>query len=555
MRLLSLVLLAGSLGAPCYAADEPAHPMAPLTLEDISKGALLLDNLGSYHRPLTTPSADAQRFFDQGLRLIWAFNHDEAARSFAKAAELDPACAICFWGVSFALGPNYNMILLPDRAQAAWGAAERAKALREQASPPERALIDAIAKRYKGPEPLDPPAQQPYSEAFAAAMREAAKGFPGDLDVQTLFAESLMDLNPWKLWSLDGKPAPGTEEIVATLEAVLARDPQHPGANHYYIHAVEASQHPEKAVPSAERVGAMMPGGGHLVHMPAHIYQRVGRYAEASEANRKAAAADVAYNAQAKPFGYYPGMYTAHNFGFLAFSAAMEGRSTESVKAARDSVKCVPPEMIAMMPGGDFYVSEPLVALVRFGKWDEILAEPAPGPNMPTLTGLWRFARGMALAGKKRSDDAQAELEALVKIRSEVGPIPAGYNSAADVLGLAAKILEAQVAWSRGKLDDAASLFQDAVAKEDALAYDEPADWFYPVRHHLGAALLAAGRTAEAEAVYLEDLKRNPENGWALFGLTQSLTAQKKTKQAAAAQARFKKAWARADVVLASPAF
>ena len=529
--------------------------MAPLKLAELAKGALLLDDLGGYHRPITTTSAEAQKFFDQGLRLLWAFNHDEAARSFARAAELDPESAICLWGVSYALGPNYNIVMLPDRAQAAWEAAQKAVALAGRASPAEQALIEAVAKRYKGPQPLEPPDQQPWSEAFAAAMREAARRFPDDLDIQTLFAESLMDLNPWKLWSLDGKPAPGTEEIVATLEGVLAKDQDHPGANHYYIHAVEASAHPEKAVAAADRVGAMMPSAGHLVHMPAHIYQRVGRYADAAEANRKAAAADVAYNARAKPWGYYPGMYTYHNYSFLAFAAAAEGRGAEAIRAAREAVTWMPPAMVAMMPGGDFFLAEPYLALVRFGKWDEILAEREPGPNMPILTGLWRFARGMALAGKNKPDEAQAELLAVTAQRAAVGPLPAGFNSAADILGLAATLLEAQIAWTRGARDVAIPLFQSAVAKEDALAYDEPADWFYPVRHHLGAALMAVGRAADAEAVYREDLRRNPDNGWALYGLAQSLKAQKKTKEAAATDARFKKAWAAADVTLTSTAF
>jgi tetratricopeptide (TPR) repeat protein len=528
--------------------------MTSLSLADISKGALLLDGLGGYHRPITTTSAEAQKFFDQGLRLLWAFNHDEAARSFARAAELDARCAICLWGVSYALGPNYNVPMLPPRAQAAWDAAQRAVALEDKASPAERALIDAMAKRYKGAAPLEPPDQQPYSEAFAAAMREAAHNFPDDLDIQTLFAESLMDVNPWKLWTRDGKPAPGTEEIVATLEAVLAKNQDHPGANHYYIHAVEASAHPEKAVASADRVGAMMPGGGHLVHMPAHIYQRVGRYADAAEANRKGVASDLSYAARAKPFGYYP-MYLAHNYSFLAFSAAMEGRSAEAIDAAQRGTKAMPAEMIAMMPGGDFYLSEPYLALVRFGKWDVMLGEPGPGPNMPVLTGLWHFARGMALAAKRQPDEAQKELAALGAQRAAVGPIPAGYNTAEDILGLAAALLEAQIAWARGTKDDAIALFKDAVAKEDALAYDEPADWFYPVRHHLGAALMTAGRAVDAEAVYREDLARNPENGWGLFGLAQSLRAQKRTKEAAAAEVRFKKAWARADVKLTTTAY
>ncbi|HBL29126.1 MAG TPA: hypothetical protein DD490_20030 [Acidobacteria bacterium] len=553
----SLCLVLAVLAPACGLAQEDGHgSMRSMTLAELAKGALRLEGLGSYHREVTTSSPEAQAFFDQGLRLLYAFNHDEAARSFARAAELDPQCALCFWGISFALGPNYNMVLLPDRAAAAWEAAQKAAALRAKASPAEQALIDALQKRYKGPEPLDPPAQQPFSEAFAAAMREAAGRFPGDADVQTLTAESMMDLNPWKLWANDGQPAPGTEEIVARLEKVLAEHPDHPGANHYYVHAVEASKAPGRATAAADRLQGMMPAAGHLEHMPAHVYQRVGRYADASEANRRGAAADAAYVAQAKPSGYYAPMYYSHNHAFLAYSAAMEGRGREAVEAAEASARVVEqsPEMLDMMPGMDFYLSFPVLAKVRFGRWDDLLDDAPPRSDWKVLNGLWHFGRGMALCGTGKPDAAAAELQILTQIAAEVPPdLPAGYNTARDILGLATRLLEGEVARKQGKIEAALAAFEDAVQGEDRLSYDEPSDWFYPVRHHLGAALLTAGRAADAEAVFRADLERNPANGWALFGLEQALTAQK--KETSEVNAQLAKAWARADVKLTAAVF
>lgn len=554
-RSAALLCLSLLLATPATGSED-GHGMQSLSLADLAKGALRLEGLGSYQRKVTTASPEAQAFFDQGLRLLFAFNHDEAARSFARAAELDPRCALCFWGISFALGPNYNMVLLPDRAEAAWEAARKAQALRETASPAEQALIDALQKRYQGPEPLDPAGQQPFNEAFAAAMRAAAGRFPDDADIQTFLAESLMDVNPWKLWTNDGKPAPGTEEIVAILEKVLARHPDHPGANHYYVHAVEASRNPGRAVAAADRLRGMMPAAGHLEHMPAHIYQRVGRYADASEANRKGAAADAAYVAQAKPTGYYAPMYHSHNHAFLAYSAAMEGRSRESVEAADAAARVAmqSPEMIEMMPGMDFYLSFPLLAKVRFGRWDDLLDDPRPRSDWKVLNGLWRFAQGMARSGKGRLDAAEAEQKIVAQIAAQVPPdLPAGYNTARDVLGLASRLLEGEIAWKRGNTGAALAAFEDAVKREDSLNYDEPSDWFYPARHHLGAALLAAGRPADAESIFRADLERNPENGWALFGLGQALEAQK--KDAAAVKAQLEKAWSRADVQLAGAVF
>jgi tetratricopeptide (TPR) repeat protein len=540
------------------AEDEagPAHgaPGSPITLESLARSAVLFDNLGAHHRRVTTTSPEAQAYFDQGLRLLYGFNHDEATRSFARAAELDPACAMCFWGASLTLGPNYNVPMLPERSVMAWEALEKARAGAARGAAVEQALIGALTARYKGPEPLSPEAMQPYNIAFANQMRQVAARYPGDMDVQVLFAESLMDVNPWKLWSLDGKPAPGTEEIVTTLERVLAAAPDHPGANHYYIHAVEASWYPWKALPSAERLASLMPGAGHMVHMPAHIFQRVGRYADASRHNRMAIEADLAYMSAVEPWGYYA-MYLGHNYGFLSFSASMEGRSQESLKAALDSAKALPPSMLAMMPGMDFFAAEPLLAMVRFGQFDALLAEPRPDPRYQVLTAFWLHGHGMALAAKGRLEEATADLAELVKLAEAVRPeVRAGNNEAKDVMDVAARVLGARIAEKKG---DAAALamWAEAVAKADTLAYSEPADWFYPVRHYQGAALLAAAGFAEAEAVYREDLKRNPANGWALFGLSVALKAQKKTSEAARIEADFMRAWARADIKLTTTAF
>ncbi|WP_223635991.1 hypothetical protein [Corallococcus sp. EGB] len=532
----------------------PGKPSAFSSLTSLAQGAVLFDNLGTFQRKVTTQSPEAQAYFDQGMRLTYAFNHDEAARSFARAAQLDPSCASCFWGVALVLGPNYNVPMLPDRAATAWDALRRAQALAPSVTPTEQALIGALSRRYGGPEPRTPEQMQPFSQAYADAMRDVAKRFPDDLDAQVLFAESLMDLHPWKLWTLGGKPEPGTEEIVSRLEAVLARAPDHPGANHYYIHAVEASDHPERALRSAERLPGLMPGAGHLEHMPAHIYQRVGRYEDASESNRRAIQADNAYLREVEPIGYYP-MYLAHDWGFLSYSSSMEGRAEESIRAARESAKLLSPEMLTVMPGMDFFASEPLLAMVRFGRYDALLAEPRPDPKYPVLTGMWLHAHGLALAAKGRFKEARAEHAKLVELTASVpDTLTAGNNPAKDVLDVAARVLDASIAERQGR-SDALMRWEDAVRAADGLAYSEPGDWFYPVRHYQGAALLDAKQYKAAEAVYREDLRRNPGNGWALFGLTQALKGQGRTADAADARERFEKAWANADITLTRTAF
>lgn len=551
-----------ALPPPSASTPPPAAPASPAppsppgpTLAQWAQGAPRLDNLGSYARKISTTSPDAQAWFDQGLRMIYAFNHDEAVRAFAKAIEVDPTCAMCFWGAGEALGPNYNMPAMPDRWTVLWQALQSAQSEATHATPVEQALIAALAKRYPGPEPLAPEAMAPYNVAYANAMRDVAKQFPADDDVQVFFAEALMTANPWKLWSADGQAAPGTEEIVATFETVLARNPQHPGANHYYIHAVEASPHPEKAVAAAERLPGLVPGAGHIVHMPAHIFQRVGRYADAAAANRDGVTVDLAYIDKAKPpeWTYYAGMYLGHNYQFLGYAASMQGRSAEALQATREMRSHIPDAVLHMGMGLDWYAAEPYFAMERFGRWSDLIAEPAPDEALVGLSAAYRYARVVAFAATGKLDEAKAEkakLEAIAATTPEGAP--AGLNTAKDLIAVAVLAASARVALAQGQHEAALAQLGEAVAKEDKLAYDEPADWFVPLRHLLGAQLLKAGKAGEAETVYREDLQRHPHNGWALSGLAQALTAQKKLDQAAAVTKEFQEAWKDADIVLSA---
>ncbi|MDQ0248179.1 tetratricopeptide (TPR) repeat protein [Sphingomonas kyeonggiensis] len=558
----SIALLAAPLLA-LPAIAQTADPMAgmhaghatfPQTLADWAAGAQLFPDLGGFHRDSGSKIPQAQAYFDQGMRLLWAFNHDEAARSFARAAQADPGCGICHWGVALTLGPNYNMPMMAEaRARVAWESLQKAQALAPSATPANRALILALAKRYTGPQPVDPTNSAPLLAAFGDAMRGAARAFPQDDDILTLFAEAQMNRNPWKLWNADGTPAKDTPEIVTALETVLARNPHHPGANHYYIHAVEASTDPGKAIDSAERLKTAMPGAGHVVHMPSHILQRVGRYAESAEANRLADAADKAYYAKTAAIDYYP-MYSAHNLQFLAAAASMEGRSAETIKALRDVRAVFTDEMAAGMPGMDWGIGYLYQALVRFGRWEAMLAEPQPDARLLDLTVNWLSARTIALAATGKLPEADAELARLkAKVAAAPADALAGMNLATPLFRIATLRAEARIALARKDATRAIALLREAVTVEDGLSYNEPSDEFFPTRHLLGAALLGSGAAAEAEAVFVEDLKRNPHNGWALLGLAQALKAQK--KDARAAEKDFAAAWTRADVKLNAPAF
>jgi tetratricopeptide (TPR) repeat protein len=528
----------------------------PTTTAAWAQGAMLFSGLGTIHRVVTTSSPEAQRYFDQGMSLMWGFNHDEATRSFAKAAQIDPHCAACYWGVSLTVGPNYNLpFMSAERAKVAFEALGQAQAQAASASPVEKALITALARRYPDAKALDPSTVLPVLTAYSEEMHKVATQFPDDLDVQTLYAESLMNLRAWKLWQPDGTPAPGTVEIVSTLEKVLARDPKHAGANHYYVHAIEASPHPEKATASAELLRDLMPAAGHIVHMPAHIFQRIGRYEDAAEANRRAAAADHEYSGQTTPPDYYV-MYTAHNYQFLAYSTAMEGRKAETLDATNRSKDVMPDAMLVQMPGADWYVAEYYAARVRFGLWDELLAMPAPDLRLPGLTGGYLYGRAMAQAATGRITDARTTLAALntliTGLPSDAG---AGQNLLKTVLAVAPEMIEARIAAAEHRPADEIAHLRKAIAAEDQISYDEPKNWFVPSRQVLGAALLSAGNAKEAEAVYLQDLRDNPGNGWSLYGLQAAQSAQGKHGEAKSTAAAFQKAWQHSDIQLASSAF
>jgi tetratricopeptide (TPR) repeat protein len=569
LALACLTLTLGACGqrptADVAQSTAPAAPMpmqnghematVPATMAAWAEGAQLFGDVGSAHRPVTTKSEEVQRYFDQGIRLMWAFNHDEATRSFAKAAALDPDCAACYWGVSLTVGPNYNLpFLAAPRAKVAFEALHLAQQHIASASPVEKALIEALVRRYPSDAPLDAGAALPVQTAYSEAMHAVAGRFPDDLDVQTLYAESLMNLHAWKLWGADGKPAPGTQEVVAILESVLARDPAHAGANHYYVHALEASPNPGKAVASAERLRTLAPAAGHLVHMPAHIFQRIGRYADSAAANEHAAAADEAYVHQTRPPDYYPVMYTAHNYQFLAYATAMQGRSRDTIAAVDASRRVVSDAMLLEMPGADWYVAELYSARVRFGRWDELLAMPRPDARLPGLMVAYLYARGMATAATGRVADAKQALDELKSMETSVpADAGAGQNLLRDLIAVAIPCVEARIARAQSQRDVEIAALRRGVAAEDRISYDEPKNWFFPVRHALGAALLEAGDAAGAERVFLEDLRQSPDNGWALRGLAAALKAQH--KPADSVERQLATAWKQADVTPATSVF
>jgi hypothetical protein len=547
-----VALVAGCAGQSPDTAQNSAHAAHGQGAD--AARPVLYDTLGSYSHKITTNSPEAQRWFDQGLRLVYGFNHHEGQRAFREAARLDPACAMCYWGIAVTEGSNYNDPTNAEREKKAMTAAQEAVRLSAGASPAERAMIQALAKRHSG----DPAAKrEALDRAYADAMREVARQFPDDLEASTFFADSMMNLRPWNLWTADGAPQPGTEEIVATLERVIAKSPNHPGALHLYIHAVEASREPGRAEAAADRLRPLMPGAGHLVHMPAHIYWRVGRYGDAVTVNVAAADADRAYFKTATPSPIYRGLYYPHNIDFIWQSAAMQGRSVETIRAAREFASNAPAEMIKQMPDMETAPVAPIVSLVRFGRWDDVLAYPAPPPEWSYTTGVWHYARGMAFNGKGQADAAAGELRALEAILQSVPPerTVAFFFRAKNVLQLAANLLAGEMAAKGGDYATAERLLRAAVAEQDLHWFTEPPPWYFPVRQSLGAVLLQAGRAGDAEQVYREDLRRNPGNGWSLFGLAASLRAQGKTEEAAQVEASFQKAWAQADVKLTASRF
>jgi tetratricopeptide (TPR) repeat protein len=480
------------------------------------------------------------------LRLVFGFNHAEAIRAFNEAARLDPACAMCYWGIALAYGPHVNAPTDSASSAAAYAAVQKALAQLSHGSPREQAYVRAVAARYAAVPPAN---RAGLDSAYALAMKKLVAKYADDLDAATLYAEAMMDLRPWNYWKQpSGEPYPGTLEIVAQLERVLKANPLHPGACHYYIHAVEAVQ-PQKAVACAERLANLMPGDGHMVHMPAHIYIRMGRYADAIASNVHAVHTDVMYIEDQHPVGVYPIAYYPHNLHFLSFAATMAGRSAQAIDAAKGLVSKTDLQVARQVPMVQTFVPFLDLTLVTFGRWDDVLKQPLPPADLTYATALAHYARGVALAATGKSSEAEAELEVVQRLDDSAS----AENK--PVFDIARHALMGEIAARKGQLEESITHFQEAKRTEDGILYFEPPSWYYPIRHSLGAVLLRAGRPAEAEAAYREDLKRFPENGWALFGLQQALKAQGKAAQAQQVGARFRKAWATADVTLTASRF
>ncbi|MEH1814227.1 MAG: hypothetical protein V7K26_14550 [Nostoc sp.] len=545
MKYLFLIwVLIFSLAAPSAAMSDN-KPLLDESLyqhvdAEVKQPYNLISGLGTIHHPVSTSNPQAQEFFDQGLNLIYAFNHDEAVRSFQYAAKLDPHLAIAYWGVALALGPNINSEIDPNRELAAYQAVQQALSLSTQASTQERDYITALAKRYSQDGDAD---LYQLAVDYAKAMGNLVKRYPDDLDAATLYAESLMDLHPWQHWTKDGKPQPDTEEIVAVLESVLKRNPNHAGANHYYIHAVEASPSPERALVSANRLGTLAPSAGHLVHMPSHIYFRVGDYEGAMQANEQAIAQDDIYIKKYQVQGTYPMMYYNHNVDFFMVASSMAGKYKDALQAAEKLVaNATAIDPYAPMLEG--FLGSKMLIQTRFSDWDAILKTPAPEAKLPTTSALWHFARGMASAATGKLEDAASESRALLAAKQGISTAATiGFSPASRILDIASKVLDAKIAREKRDYESAILLLEKAVAAEDALDYVEPPDWYFPTRESLGAVLLAKGDYREAEKVFRADLKKYPHNGRSLFGLQASLQALGKDEAAQLVKAELETAW------------
>jgi len=501
---------------------------------------------------VTTAVPRAQLFINQGVNLAWAFNHAEAGRAFREAARLDPSCAMAYWGQALVLGPNINAVMDAKDEPAAYELARKALAMKATASPREQAYIEALAERYSG----RPDDRRARDQAYADAMRRVVDRFPDDLDAAALYVESMMNLRPWDYWQRDGQPQDGYADVIALTERVIDRAPQHPGALHLYVHLMEAMQ-PQKALFAADRLLTLMPAAGHMGHMPSHIYHRVGRYEQSIHANDLAVAADEDYITQCRAQGMYPMAYYPHNVHFLWWSATFDGQSARALAAANKVAGGITDAMLAETPLLAGFRVLPYYALARFGRWDEVLALTAPPSTSVFLSGAWHYVRGLAFVAKGQLAEADAELAAL---RERMGDPQLDAplfspNPSRAVLSIAPEVLGGEIAAARREFDAAVAHLERAVRLEDGLVYTEPAEWHYPPRQALGAILLAAGRPAEAETVYWDDLRRNPGNGWSLYGAWQALAAQGKTEAASRVEARFKQAWSRADVTLTSSRF
>lgn len=508
----------------------------------------LYDNLGDHHFAISTELPQVQAYFDQGMRLYYAFNHAEAIRAFEVAQQLEPECAMCWWGEALAWGPNINLPMDEASARSAYAAVQEALARKDHGSEREQALIEALSVRYE----KDPPADRTHlDQAYSEAMSELAEAYPDNQEIQVLFAESRMDLRPWDYWENDGSPKPGIGEALAKLEAVIEVNPKHPGACHFFIHAVE-KLYPERAVACAERLANLMPGAGHLVHMPGHIYIRVGRYLDAVKANHHAIHADETYIRDQNPaMGMYTAGYYPHNYDFLAFASMMIGQSDAAIEAAEKVATLMPKELLGQ-PGMDFlqhWSIRPLLVRIRFARWQEILDTPAPDSSMPHATAMWHYARGRAFVAGGDIEKAEAELKALRDIAESeaITSIHMEFNESADLLAVADKVLAGWIDTAAGRFDDAEKALHEAIAREDALLYGEPPEWTVPVRQDVGAALMVAGRYDKAEQAFRQDLDRFPKNGWSLHGLAAALKAQGQLAEAEMMQQEFDKAWENAD--------
>ncbi|MDX1380206.1 MAG: tetratricopeptide repeat protein [Xanthomonadales bacterium] len=508
----------------------------------------LYDNLGDHHVEISTEVPKAQAYFDQGMRLYYAFNHAEAVRAFREAQRLDPDCAICWWGEALAYGPNINLPMDEPSALAAYAALQGALERREHANEFEQALIDALATRYVAEPPED---RAHLDQAYSDAMAKVAAKYPGNHEARVLYAESLMDLRPWDYWAEDGTPNPGIQDALDNLAVVIEADEKHPGACHFWIHAVE-KLYPERAVECAERLAGLMPGAGHLVHMPGHIYIRVGRYHDAVEANHHAIHADETYIADQNPaMGMYTAGYYPHNYDFLAFASMMIGQSKESISSAEKVAALLPQDLFGA-PGMDFlqhWSVRPLFYRVRFERWDEILAAPKPADNLPHAVAMWHYARGRALAANGTVEAAEQELAAMQEIAASevIEGVRMEFNESPDLLGVGVKVLEGWVHTAAGRYDQAQAALEEAVAREDKLLYGEPPEWTVPARQDLGYAMLEAGRSQVAEQAFREELEHFPANGWSLYGLAQALKGQGRDEEAEAVMEDFEEAWRTAD--------
>jgi len=523
---------------------------AALAQDSGLKPVTLMPGVGNVHHPVSTTNLEAQQFFDQGLRLVYAFNHEEAARSFQRAAELDPRLAMAWWGIALAVGPNYNMPVDPEHEKIAEHAIEKARSLDTDAPQVEKDYIDALARRFSGDANPD---YASLNLEYSRAMRALSQNYPDDLDAATLFADSMMNLRPWKLWNADGTPAEGTNEIVTTLENVLRRDPHHIGAMHLYIHAVEASPHPERALPYANEIAALAPAAGHLVHMPAHIYERTGNFDGARAQNAAAAKADEDFAAATGSQGLYMMMYYSHNLHFGAISAAMQGRCADAKRFANRLADNLRPAL-KDMPMVEPFVAMPLAISVRCGDWDAVLDASEPPAQNPTLKAFWLYSRGIALLARGKADEAMALEQQLAAIEKAVSRddlyMPPVENHTWQIYHIAHDVLAARIATAKGDRPTAIQLLRDAVAEQDRLLYDEPPDWYYPVRESLGGVLLETGDLKGAEQVFRDDLEKNPRNPRSLFGLSEALTRQHRGYEASWVKQQLQAAWQGADVEL-----